>query len=156
MSEERGATVVETAIMLSLLLMLLFGIVEIGRYITISHGANTAAREGARYGVAVGPSANAIPRYTDCTEIVAASIDLSGLADLVPADISVTYDDGTGTTIHDCSGGNPPESIIESGDRVVVTVSRTYQPITPLAGPIVGPLSITSSDTRTIFKQSPP
>jgi Flp pilus assembly protein TadG len=156
MSEERGATLVEAAISITLLLLVVFGIVELGRFLHIMHGADTAAREGARYGIAVGDSANGIPRYTDCDEIVAAAIALSGLADLDPADISVTYDDGAGTQLHDCSGGNPPESTIPHGSRVVVDVSRTYQFLTPLAGPIFGPLTVTVSDSRTIFKEDSP
>lgn len=156
MSRERGATLVETSIALSLLFMVLLGIIEVGRYVTIWHGANTAAREGARYGIAVGDSAGGDPRYTDCSEIVGAAIDLSGLARLTPDDISVTYDDGDDNPQHDCSGGDPGPDDIEEGYRVVVTVSVPFEPITPIVGPIFGPSTIEATDSRTIFLESSP
>lgn len=156
MSRERGATLVETSLALSLLFMVLLGIIEVGRYVTIWHGANTAAREGARYGIAVGDSANTIPRYTDCSEIVDAAIDLSGLARLTPGDISVTYVDGGGNLQHDCAGGNPSSGDIGEGDRVVVTVSVPFEPITPMVGPIFGSSTIEATDSRTIFLESSP
>lgn len=156
MNRERGASLIEASISLTVLFMLILGIVEVGRFVTIWNGANTAAREGARYGIAVGPSSNGIPRYTDCDEIVEAALSLSGLADLSATDVAVTYDDGDGNQIHDCAGGNPPSSTIGEGSRVVVTVTRPFQPITPIAGPLFGPKTITATDARTIFLESSP
>lgn len=156
MNRERGATLVESAISLSLVLMVMFGIVEAGRYVAIWNGVNTAAREGARYGIAVGLSVDGFPRYTDCSEIENAAVRLSGVAELTPADVTVTYDDGAGSTIHDCASGDPAETDITDGDRVVVSVSRGFNFITPLAGPIFGASTITATDSRTVFKEASP
>jgi Flp pilus assembly protein TadG len=48
----RGATVVEAALVLTVCLMLLFGILEYCRYLYALHVVDNAAREGARYAVA--------------------------------------------------------------------------------------------------------
>lgn len=52
--EERGATLVEAALVYPLLFLLLFGIVEFGLafkdYLTVSHAARDGARAGATYG----------------------------------------------------------------------------------------------------------
>jgi hypothetical protein len=45
----RGATLVETALVLSLLLLFLFGIFEYGRYLMVMQMLANAAREGSRY-----------------------------------------------------------------------------------------------------------
>jgi Flp pilus assembly protein TadG len=48
----RGATVVETAVVLMIVLIFIFAIFEYGRYVMISDLVNNAAREGARQAVA--------------------------------------------------------------------------------------------------------
>lgn len=160
MSEERGSALIESAITLSLLFFLLFGVVETARYISVWHGANTAAREGARYGIAVGVTgpSDPTPRYRNCDAIVDAALRLSGLADLDASDISVTYDDGTtATTVHDCASGTDPDaSAIDPGDRVVVTVSRQFNPITPLFGEFLDGITVDATDRRTIFLEATP
>src|SRR5260370_22959096 len=47
----RGATVVEMAFVLSIALLLLFGILEYARFVFFMHVAQNAAREGARFAV---------------------------------------------------------------------------------------------------------
>lgn len=154
MNRDRGAVLVETAIVISLLLLLIMAVGEAGRYLAVWHGANTAAREGARYGVATGDSVNNIPRYTDCDEIRFAALALSGLADLDTADVAVTYVDADNNEVHACADGNPTAGDIPDGTRVKVEVTRNFDPITPLAGPFFGPVSVTEADSRTIFKES--
>src|SRR4051794_26972649 len=52
-SPRRGATAVETALVLSIFLLLLFGIFEYARFVFVYQGMQNAAREGARYAVAL-------------------------------------------------------------------------------------------------------
>lgn len=47
----RGSTVVETAIVLPLMLLFIFGIMEYGRYVLCLQTVTNAAREGCRYAV---------------------------------------------------------------------------------------------------------
>ncbi|MBS0210648.1 MAG: pilus assembly protein [Planctomycetes bacterium] len=47
----RGGTLVESAIVLSMVLMFLLGIMEYGRYLMTLHMFNNAAREGCRYAI---------------------------------------------------------------------------------------------------------
>lgn len=49
--KERGAAMVETAIVLFAFLFLLFGTMEVGRFLNVYHVMTDAAREGARLGV---------------------------------------------------------------------------------------------------------
>ena len=49
-SRLRGQTLAEFAIVAPLFFLLLFGIIDIGRYIYVTTAFNQAAREGARFG----------------------------------------------------------------------------------------------------------
>jgi hypothetical protein len=53
---QKGATAVEFAIVLSLLLTLIFGIVEFGLFMFNRQVITNAAREGARYGIVARPN----------------------------------------------------------------------------------------------------
>jgi hypothetical protein len=55
--DERGASAVEFALVLPLLLMLLFGMISTGRVYTDHLSATNAVREGARYGAAANVAA---------------------------------------------------------------------------------------------------
>ena len=49
-SSRDGSVILETAIMITILLMLMFGIVDLGRVLYTENNLVSAAREGARYG----------------------------------------------------------------------------------------------------------
>lgn len=49
-SSRDGSVILETAIMISILLMLMFGIVDLGRVLFTENNLVSAAREGARFG----------------------------------------------------------------------------------------------------------
>jgi Flp pilus assembly protein TadG len=46
----RGQALVEFALVLPIFLLIVFGIVDVGRYVYLTNAFNEAAREGARYG----------------------------------------------------------------------------------------------------------
>ena len=65
---QRGAAVVEFAVVLPLLLTVLFGIIEYGWVFMVRQTLQTAAREGARLAVlqtSVSPYANVLERVSD-------------------------------------------------------------------------------------------
>lgn len=154
-NKERGAALVEAAFVLPIVLVLMFGIVEFGRFLSASQGVSTASREAARYGIAVGDSANSIPRYTDCAEIRNAGINLSGLGDVADTDITITYlDDTGGGPVADCDPATPepaPDpSNIGDGYQIVVEVERSFTELIPFTG-ILLPDTVTAKDQRTIY-----
>lgn len=143
------------ALVLPLLLLLLFGVVEFGRFLSTQHGISTAAREAARYGFAIGPSPNGVPQYSDCDSIADAAAGLSGLGQVTDADVSVRYIDGAGSEIIACPATSAAiQAAVVDGDRVEVTVTRPYSPIVPLVTAAF-PTTITATDSRTIFLVTP-
>src|SRR5579871_4763112 len=90
-----GATLVESALIISLFLMILFGIFEYGRFLMTKQLMDNAARTGARWAVAntmsgtttqvqaivntaLGPAANQLVGYTQSSSISVYAADSSG------------------------------------------------------------------------------
>jgi len=108
---ERGTTIVEAAIILLAFLMLLFGIVEAGRFINTRQALTNAAREGARFAVTPLSGTNTLPTYSEVKDRV----------DQYLADASIT---GATTSV------NPAVSVVTGSVTTVYTqvqVQKTYQ-----------------------------
>ena len=154
LADSRGATVVEFAIVVPLLLVLVFGIIDFARYFSVASSVNTASRESARYGSSVGDSPNAVPRFTDCDEIIAAGVGFGVVTDITAANYSITYDRGPATAVFQtcpAGGPNPDAAAFLPSDRIIVTVSREFQFITPFLGSVFGPVTVTSTDRRSFL-----
>jgi hypothetical protein len=139
---------VEFALILPVFLVLVYGIIEAARLMMTYSSVYTASREGARYGAAIGEVSGSIPRYKDCTGIRNASISNGFLAGVQSANIDIRYDTGPDDGRAWDALPTCPASVI-LGDRVVVRVAVTYEPIVPLAN--IPPLTVSNSDGRTII-----
>jgi hypothetical protein len=163
---------VEFALILPLLLLVVFGIIELGRLLVIYSSVGTASREAARYASASGESASGVPYYMDCAGTRAAAQRMGILVGMENGDIKVIIDDGQNPTPGEIAGcddvndlrlitgvdvnGDPifgdlvDEHDIDLGDRVSVEASAEYQPFMPLVNLDSFPLS--SRSARTIIK----
>ena len=54
-NSRRGQTLIEFAMILPILMMLIFGVIEFGRYLYLKNSVTNAAREGARKAVVTNP-----------------------------------------------------------------------------------------------------
>jgi len=149
-STEKAQGMVEFAIAIPILLMLILGIMEIGRLIFAFNAVSAASREAARFGSAVGGT-NGLPRYMDCEEIKATAMRFGGLVGLEEDDILIQYDEGPDTVI--VSTTCPPTHPVKLGDRIVVNVRVDYQPILPLLN--VPPIPIRADSAHTIIQSIP-
>jgi len=152
--KQRGQGLVEFALVLPVLLLLVFGVIEMGRLLFIYVAVTASSREAARYGSAIGTVPGGGPRYQDCDGMRAAAMRIGSLAGLQPVDITITYDSGPSTsTSGTCPVGGQGPFDLDLGSRVVVNVQSDYQPIAPLVNLPVFP--ILSESIRTIFKSIP-
>lgn len=155
----RGQSAVEFALVLPLFILALTGVLDISRMLAIHGAAVTATREGARYGAAIGNGQGGVPRYVDCAGIRAAVRNASStLVTLSDAQIRISHDNGAGTArSQPCAphGTGPAAGDIQNLDRVLVQVTVTYEPVTPVIGALIGPITLVSVDRRTIVLEIP-
>ncbi|NTV90895.1 MAG: pilus assembly protein [Clostridiales bacterium] len=118
--QSKGQTLVETALILPIIILLLMGIVDFGLLFNNYLVVGNAAREGAR---------NAAVGDTD-TQIM--TIINTATASLDPDKVTVTI--------------TPTEASRVSGDEISVTVTYEYAMITPIISSLLGsPIDLTST-----------
>jgi Flp pilus assembly protein TadG len=159
-ADDRGASLVEFALVAPLLFLLLFGVIEFAR---LGHGFTTvwsAAREGARHATTVGDSdSNGLPNYLDCASITEAALAKVVGMSLGTSDVSITFSDLTGAAVADCDPASPlpapspsGSTNIDSGFGVEVRVAGTFNAIVPVLSSFLDGIDLTSAQTRSVFK----
>ncbi|MBM3125750.1 MAG: hypothetical protein FJZ87_11880 [Chloroflexi bacterium] len=158
----RAQAMVEFVLALPLLLLLIYGIIEVSRLAFIFTSTTNASRAGARYRAASGENFDGTPYYQDCEgirEVVNQSAYITEFED-----VNITYDRGVkpdGTQIP-IAGVDPSPSgdscpiedlDVRNGDRIIVQVSTSYEPIISIVP--IDPLEIVSSSARTFIISIP-
>lgn len=140
---------VEFALMLPVLLLVVYGLFEVGRVIFLYAIVATAARDAARYGSSSGLNiTNGVPKYDDCLGIRSAAQNVDFLGVIEDNNIIITYDHGPGTNL--ISTCPPPAAQkLLSGDRVTVQVSADFVPIVPVIP--WAPWTVVSMSSRTLL-----
>ena len=133
------------------LMMLLVGILEVGRLLYIYAAVNNASREAARYASAIGLDDSGNLKYQYCDGIRTMA---RRSAFFIPLTITISYDHGPGTTsFNTCDGSIDTGVQVNNNagmiDRVRVTVSATYNPLINLIP--IPTRTFTSSSARTIL-----
>lgn len=143
----RAQAMVEFAIALPILIMLLVGILEVGRIVFIYTAVTNASREAVRYASAIGlEDSGTYNKYEYCAGIK----DMARRsAYFTPLTVNISYDNGPGTGSFDTCDGDADSVGISFGDRVNVTVTANYSPMVNLIP--LGSRTITSSSARTIL-----
>ena len=151
--KEFAQTMVEFALVFPILLLITYGIIEFGRMLFIIASVTGSAREGARYGAAAGDIGDGTPYYADCDGIRNAVHSTAFLITIPNSNIIINYDLGSGfgstceILADQVSNNNDP---IETGDRIKVFVTATYDPI--IGGFLgIGGFPIIKENARTIL-----
>ena len=145
-----GQAMAEFALVLPLLLVVVFGLLEVGRLLFTYASVTNASREAARYGSAYGLNTSNVPRYQDCDGIREAAKRTGFLLGLQDEDILIYHDTGPGDTSPTlyCDGIASDTSIVFScGDRIIVTVEEDFAPVASLVP--LDPMSFDSTSKRT-------
>lgn len=138
-TRKRGQALVEFALVFPLLLLMVFGIIDAGRLIYTYNTVANSARNGARVAIV-----NQSTLGTDTCDTTMATAYPKGCAlssgialGLTAGDVSVNYRDPTDDT-KDCS-------VLSIGCIAIVKVTGQFQPLTPVIGQLIGPVSLTST-----------
>ena len=148
----KAQAMVEFALVLPILLLVIVGLLEVGRAIFMYSALFSAAREGVRYGSAAGNNLIGVPLYQDCAGIREAARTAGILLNLQDDEIVIEYDHGPETGVFaSCSDpdGADENVIVTSGDRILVNISTNYAPMIPLFVPLAS-RTIEISSARTI------
>ena len=146
----RGVTIVESALVLSIFLMLLFGVFEYCRYIMVMHVTTNAARDGARYAAVnvncptdqIDARRAAIEQYTkdrmlpvqkqvSDLKVAVYPCDSAGLALSTPV---IRSKSTTGSAPYPDPFGSTPYTPWNNAvftERIAVTIKATYKPLLP-------------------------
>ena len=144
--DQRGAVVVEFALIVPLLLLIVFGILDFGYMLNRTTIVSNASRDGAR-------TASLDGSFADICTTVKSELSQSGIA--VPAACTAT----TGATIIkiDCkkvdnsacgATSTTYDTLAVSGATAIVTVTYTYTWITPLIGQLFGSSEVFTQTTQ--------
>lgn len=166
-NRSNGQSMAEFALALPILMLVIFGLLEVGRAVFMYAAVVNASREAVRYATAYGVNESAVLHVQNCAEIRNTAKRVAFLLPLADENIEIKYD--TGPTLVDADGTpdsgdeyfDPPtdvgacdtdevvdESIeLACGDRVVVTVTVNYQPIVPIVPMQAQPFSSSSART---------
>lgn len=147
-----GQALVEFALTLPIFLMLIIGIMEVGRLIYFYTAVFTSSREAVRYasGTGISPTSGTA-YYRDCEGIINVAQQGAIALGLTADDITITYDHGPDsngqiTSLGEC-GVYLSDLVL--GDRVVVTVDTTFQFVMPVLSQMTIPVS--SSAARSVI-----
>src|SRR5690349_12130163 len=134
---------VEFALILPVLLLLILGVVEMGRLLAIYSGISSGARQAVRYGSVAGDSDPATSGtqsyYLDCSGMRATARQASPLLTLTDTEIVIGYDHGTAGNFASCPETSAHVNTyiegatkVTSGDRVVIAITTVYHPLVPI------------------------
>lgn len=120
----RGQALVEFALIIPIFLLLVFGLVDLGRAVFISNSLAEAARDGARYGSVQARA------YDDTTRNDVELWVVDRLVGVPNPTVEAT-----------CEPASPSFGCTVD-DVLIVTASTDLQMITPIIGQIIGPLQL--------------
>jgi Flp pilus assembly protein TadG len=151
---DRGALLVETAIVLPLLLFLVMAVIEFGYLQLRQSQLSSASRDGARSGIitwtdadtgsyAGGTCPSSPTAFTGICSSVLKRLTGSGVKS-----IKVTCFDGSTTTAKSCRDGTITEGI----DTMQVTVTYGYVPVTFVGQLFLDSNKVYSSTTRMVIQ----
>jgi Flp pilus assembly protein TadG len=152
--KRRGVTIVESALVLSVFLMLLFGMFEYCRFLYTLHVTNNAAREAARYasvnvncsGTSVATTQAAVVAYAKTKMGMAYlnlsgynaavySVDPTGLTLSPPVIRAATSSTASPAVYPDPFNSSDPNAVAWNSssfpNRIAVSIKGTYVPVLP-------------------------
>ena len=161
-TRRRGQTLVEFAFVLPIFLLMLFGMVDMGRYVYLNSTLSQAAREAARRmsveaywvgssdascGTAGGPVCPASVAALRVDALNAANRMMTPFGAVAATDLYTSCDRTAaptgGWSTQTCSSRSP-------GDLASVRVVSTFRPITPIIGQMFSSITTVASATMVI------
>lgn len=143
---------VEFALAIPILLLVIIGIFEAGRALYVYQAISSASREAARLGSGAS-EATSTPPYANCTAIRNRAVEVGRPGSVTAANVTIWYER---TVPHAEPGlgycGSVLPAAINTGDRITVRVTGTFQPGQAMPIFQFPTLTFTTLTRRTIIK----
>lgn len=139
----RGQSLVEFALVFPVFAPVLFGLIDLGRYVYVTNAFNQAAREAARYGSVEQwqygcPTSVGTQNRLTCTQQVAKD-RMAAAPAIYTVAATCTSDGTTAVAAAACRAGYLLKVVVQTP---ATPASQTFQLFTPLIGNIVGPIVV--------------
>ena len=137
----RGQGLVEFAVVLPVIVLVVFGVLDLGRGVFTYNALGQAARQASRTAMV----------DQDLTDIRSAAIDYAPTLGLQAGDVTVCFKDydsnltNCGSSADDC-----PQNDRFIGCLAIVEVEMTYTPMTPIIGSIIGSVPMSSTSIQPV------
>ncbi len=141
--QSRGQSLVEFALVFPVFAMLVFGLIDLGRYVYVTNAFNQAAREAARYGSVEQwqygcPSSVGTQNRLTCTQQVAK--DRMAAAPAIYSVVATCTSDGTASvSAAACRAGYLLKVVVQTPAS---PTSQAFHLFTPLISNLVGPIVV--------------
>ena len=155
----RGQSLAEFALVFPIIMLLVFGFIDVGRAVFAANTLSNSARQAARVAAVNQLDPAAAPWECDTTRPIEDPLDphwtLRGCAVAAGTSIGVAPNQVT------FAFSTPPDTTLECttkvnvGCLVTVTVTHQFTPITPLAGIVIGTLSLSSTSSVPVERVFP-
>lgn len=142
-----GQALVEFAMVVPLFLLLVFGIIDVGRYVFTANAFSNGTREGARaasVGIRPAPLCNGLSR-TDCAEAVVQSRSWGVPASNIDAEATCWRAPEGSTTLVAVSG-----STCRRNDLLRVRATTEFTLVTPIVAQFLGSQTIAAETQVTV------
>jgi Flp pilus assembly protein TadG len=141
MRGQDGQSLIEFALILPVIVLLVFGVLDLGRGVFAYNTLANAARQANR-------TAMVDQNVTRITAVAVAAAPSLGLGS---ANVSVCFKDSE-TSERDCSSTTDdcPEATRVIGCLAIVTTSLSYEPMTPVLGTLFGSIQLSSTSVQPI------
>jgi len=141
MRGQDGQSLIEFALILPVIVLLVFGVLDLGRGVFAYNTLANAARQANR-------TAMVDQNVTRITAVAVAAAPSLGLGS---ANVSVCFKDSE-TSERDCSSTTDdcPEATRVIGCLAIVTTSLSYEPMTPVLGTFFGSIQLSSTSVQPI------
>jgi len=139
---DRGQSLVEFALVFPIFLLLLFGLIDIGRYVYTVNALSQAAREAARFG--------SVGTWSDrCTGTRIACVERESLARLAGVRTDTIIFDVT-CQRYAAGAWADAGSSCGANDSLKVKLTTKFQILTPIIGQFIGPAPVSGSSQVTV------
>jgi Flp pilus assembly protein TadG len=140
----RGQAMVEFALVFPIFMLVVFGIIDVGRYVYVVNAFSQAAREAARYGSVEQwqfgcPASVVTQNRLTCTQQVAKD-RMAAAPAIYTVTATCTTDGSTSVAAASCRAGYLLQVLVQTPSS---PANQTFQLFTPLVSNLIGPIVVT-------------